>query len=134
MAGLVWKGDQFTRKLKRRVFNNMGAVTQFMRNEVIKSINVSQPTRRVGRRGGRMGLAPSSPGSPPKRVEGDLVKSIVASVRHDGNAVVGAYGSTQAAKALALEFGSPANNLEARPFLRPPLFKNAKEIARILAR
>ena len=124
-----WNGGAIFSSTKRDLVTRMGHVTQFLRNEVIKSINTSQPTKRTAS-GNRYGLNPSKPGAPPKRVHGDLVKSIVTEVETKSTAVVGKYGSTQTKKALALEFGT--SKMAARPFLRPPLFKNRDLIKRML--
>ncbi len=128
---LKWNGKKIIQKTVVQVERNMGAVTQFMRNEVIKSINTSQPTRRQAS-GRRVGLSPSQPGQPPKRIEGDLVRSIIAEVETKKTKVVGRYGSTQREKSKALELGT--SRMGARPFLRPPLHKNRKAILRILSR
>ena len=108
----------------------MGKAVQFARTEVIKSINTSQPTHRYPS-GNRRGLDPSKPGDPPKRIHGDLVRSITTEVVTQSNRIIGRYGSTQNEKAKALEFGT--SKMAARPFLRPPLHKNRNRITRILA-
>lgn len=128
---LIWRGKKIVKIARNKIERNMGEVTQFMRNEVIKSINTSQPTRRQAS-GRRVGLSPSQPGQPPKRIEGDLVRSIIAEVEVAKTKVIGRYGSTQGKKAKALELGT--SKMGARPFLRPPLFKNKKRIVGILTR
>ena len=128
---IIWNGPKIVKKTADQIFINMGLATQFMRNEVIKSINVSQATRRTSS-GARIGLNPSKPGQPPKRIEGDLVRSITTEVTRSRNKIVGRYGSTQTQKAIGLEFGT--SRVAARPFLRPPLLKNRSELVRILTR
>jgi len=117
-------------KTRKQIETNMGMVVQMLRGDVIISINVSQPTTGAGK--ARRGSDPSKPGEPPKRVEGDLVRSIVADVRSTPSRITGAYGSTQGAKAKALEFGT--RFMAARPFLRPPLLRRRNDIKRILAK
>jgi hypothetical protein len=127
---IKWNGGKIVGQTKARITENMGKVVQMMRSDVIQSINVSQRTAGAG--GARRGLDPSRPGDPPKRVEGDLVRSIVADVRSEPTRIVGTYGSTQGKKALALEFGT--RTMAARPFLRPPLLRKRNDIVRILSR
>lgn len=128
-AKVKWNGGTIFVSTKRDLVPRMGRVVQFLRAEVIKSINTSQPTRR-SKSGNRTGLNPSKPGQPPKRVHGDLVRSITTEVTQESTAVIGRYGSTQNEKAKALEFGT--SKMAARPFLRPPLFKNRETIKRML--
>ena len=116
---------------KKDIVSRMGLVVEFMRGEVIKSINVSQPVHRTST-GNRVGLDPSRPGQPPKRIHGDLVRSIVTDVQEEATSIRGRYGSTQTGKAIGLEFGT-SRGLEARPFLRPPLLKHRSTIQRMLA-
>lgn len=127
-----WNAGKILGKTKDQIEENMGVVVQMLRGDVIKSINTSQETV-TSRTGRRRGLNPSTPGQPPKRVEGDLVRSIVAEVKVAGLRIVGRYGSTQTKKAIGLEFGT-SRGLAARPFLRPPLARRRKEIVRILAK
>jgi len=127
---LKWNDAKVFKSTKQEIEQRMGQVSQFMRNEVIKSINTSQATRPTPS-GARVGLDPSKPGDPPKRIEGDLVRSIVAEVEVTSTRVIGRYGSTQTEKAKALEFGT--TKMSARPFLRPPLLKNRNKIERMLA-
>lgn len=127
---LKWNDAAVFKLTKQEIEQRMGKVSQFLRNEVIKSINISQPTKRTAG-GPRIGLDPSKPGDPPKRIEGDLVRSIVEEVEVTDTKIIGRYGSTQTEKAKALEFGT--SKMSARPFLRPPLFKNRNRIKRMLA-
>jgi len=127
---LTWNGGRIAVKVRSDIMVNMGQVVQMLRSDVIQSINTSQPT--AGNGNARRGLDPSAPGDPPKRVEGDLVRSIVADVNSEPTRVVGTYGSTQGEKAKALEYGT--KKMAARPFLRPPLLKRRDEIIRILAK
>lgn len=128
---LRWRGKNILQFAKKKIERNMGPVTQFLRNEVVKSIKKSQPLKRQPS-GRRIGLSPSQPGHPPKMVEGDLVKSIIAEVEVTKTKIIGRYGSTQGKKAKALEFGT--SRMKPRPFLRPPLFKNKKKIVRMLTK
>lgn len=132
MAGskVKWNDAPVFRSTKADIEARMGRAVQFVRAEVIKSINVSQPTHRYPS-GNRLGLNPSKQGDPPKRVHGDLVRSITTEVVQQATRIIGRYGSTQTKKALALELGT--SNMAARPFLRPPLLRNRNEIQRILA-
>jgi len=127
---VVWRENIFFDVVRKDVEQNMGKVVNFLRNEVVKSINTSQPTKRAAS-GKRTGLNPSKPGEAPKRVEGDLVKSITTEVFTEDKKVRGFYGSTQTDKALALEFGT--SDMEPRPFLRPPLTLHREAIVRMLS-
>lgn len=127
---IKWNDAPVFKSTKKDIASRMGRVVQFMRAEVIKSINTSQPVHRT-KSGNRVGLDPSKPGSPPKRVHGDLVRSIVTDVKEDSTRIRGRYGSTQTGKAIGLEFGT--KKLAARPFLRPPLLRNRKRVQRMLS-
>ena len=129
---IIWNGPKIVKKTADQIFINMGLATQFMRNEVKTSINRPQPTRTSSTTGKRRGLNPSKPGEPPKRIEGDLFKSIVTEITRSRNKIVGRYGSTLTEIAIWLEFGT--SRIAARPFLRPPLLKNRAELVRILTR
>ena len=129
MAKVVWKSRKVVKNTTINFVKNMGQAVQFMRSKVILSINRTQPLKRYPS-GRRVGLSPSRPGEPPKRVHGDLLRSITTEVNVEGTKVIGRYGSTQGEKAKALEFGT--SKMAARPFLRPPLYRFRNEIKKVL--
>jgi len=128
---IKWNDAKVFKGTKDDIESRMGQAVQFLRNEVVKSINTSQITK-TGKSGARVGLDPSKPGDPPKRIEGDLVKSISTDIDSSPTKIVGRYGSTQNKKALALEFGT--SRMAARPFIRPPLLKNRNKVKRMLTK
>lgn len=128
MVKVNWRGARFKRSIDDEMERRMGRAVQFLRGETIKGLNRTQPTARSGR--GLVGLAPSAPGEPPKRVTSRLFTSIAAVVERDARGIVGRYGTNVKVYPLALEFGT--SRIKARPFLRPPFFNNKPVIRRIL--
>ena len=134
----VWRAVEIFASVRTDMEKRMGIAVGFLRGEVIKSINRSQPTRSLSS-GARVGLDPSEGGDPPKRVEGDLVRSITTEVTLGLRKVSGRYGSTQTKKAMRLELGFAGTDSLGRvvdqgprPFLRPPLLENKDKIRKIL--
>lgn len=115
-----------------KMFENMNAAMQLVRNEVVKSISRTQRTV-TSASGRKRGLSPSLPGEPPKVVEGDLRRSIGAEARINKKEpkVVGRFGSSDP-KAIYLEFGTA--RMAARPFLRPAFARKRKDLVEILSR
>lgn len=106
----------------------MLAATAHLEGAVKQEISVGQATRRTAS-GTLVGLEPSKPGYPPHVLTGRLRQSIAHAVTFEGQAVVGKVG-TNVEYAPFLEFGT--RRMEARPFLRPTLFRERKRIAAIL--
>jgi len=83
---------------------------------------------RVYRRGSKIHRA-SAPGEPPAVDTGRLRSSITHQVKAEGKKVIGRIG-TNVEYARSLEFGT--NKMAARPFLRPIVINNRREIIRQL--
>lgn len=133
-----WRANEVFRAFHRVVEERVGAATGFVRGEIIRSINRSQPTKSLSS-GARVGLDPSREGEPPKRVEGDLVRSIVDEIIVTKRKIIGRVGSTQTKKAMRLELGFAGTDSLGRvidqgprPFIRPPLLENRDKIKRII--
>lgn len=78
--------------------------TEFMANQAQQSLSTGQPTTTFGRY--TWGLSPSFPGQPPKRVRGELQRSIVTEiVQPSRTRVIGRAGTTER-KAKSLEYGA----------------------------
>lgn len=118
-------------KTREQVIKNMQTATVFVRDEVKKKLNRGQPTR-ITPSGGIIGLDPSLPGEPPKKITGQLQNSITTQVVVEGNTVHGLVGSTLE-KAAPLEFGNKDGTLKPRPYLRPTIMENRDKINQILA-
>lgn len=127
---LEWHGDEILKKLATRLEQNMGRATQIVRNEVVRSLNRSQPTRATSS-GRRVGLDPSRPGEPPKQVTSRLKQSIVTAVRRTKDRIIGSVG-TNVKYAKHLEFGT--RHIAARPFLRPALKAKRDAVRKALSR
>lgn len=135
--GKVKRKDDFDRAVNQIIEARINAAVQVVRNRTVQLINRTQPTRLTA--GGRLiGLDPSLPGEPPKRLTGALVRSIVAGVNRVGNQIVGFVGTNRRG-ARRLEFGffgqdklGRTINQPARPFLRTALIEMQPVIARIL--
>ena len=132
-----WHGDRIAKAVLARGERNMRQAVAYLEGEARRSINKGQPTRRSGR--SVIGLAPSAPGSPPKRVTGRLIRSLSSKVKAGRTVITGTYGAgTIYARRLELGFSGTdrkGRNVRqaARPFLRPALIKNKRTVARILA-
>lgn len=102
----------------------------FVEGVVIDSISIGQPVTRT--KGGRLvGLDPSKPGDPPHVLHGRLRQSITHKVTVSEPEVVALVG-TNVEYARYLEFGT--ERMQARPFLRPAVAKNRREILRRIGR
>ena len=140
-VNVKWTGDKVVDAWMPKLYMNAEAVGMFVSGKVVKSISTGQPVRKPKRNKARktrrrrlVGLNPSSPNSPPHVLSGRLRNSINHRVtrrsRHVPTIKIGAYTPY----ARALEYGNPKGNLEPRPFLRPALYSNRKQILKILAR
>jgi len=76
------------------------------------------------------GTHPSYPNEPPKRISGELQKSIKGEVKSDANAIIGILKAEED-YAVYLEFGT--SKMQPRPFLRPTIWENKIEILRKLS-
>lgn len=108
---------------------NMRVATVFVRDKVKLRLNRGQPTRTL-RSGSIIGLSPSSPGDPPKKITGQLQNSIRTKVNRTKIAIIGLVG-TNLKKGRWLEFGT--RKMRPRPYLRPTLAANRRKIGRVVA-
>ncbi len=122
----------FRRKTLEEVKKNMLVATVFVRDRVKEKLNRGQPTRTTPG-GNIIGLDPSLPGEPPKKITSQLQNSIRQRVVSTASSVVGLIGS-DLKKAAALELGNRRGTLKPRPYLRPTLMENRGKILRILAK
>lgn len=134
-----WRGDDVERVIRARVSRNMDQATLWLQGQVRKSINRSQPFRRTAD-GDRVGLSPSAPGEPPKKLTENLVRNIATDKRESPLEITGVVG-TNVEYARRLELGftgrdAAGRNVDQapRPFLRPALANNLTAIARFLTR
>ncbi|KKL19812.1 hypothetical protein LCGC14_2461710 [marine sediment metagenome] len=109
---------------------NMAVATIFVRDKVKKKLNRGQPTRTF-QSGSIIGLDPSSPGEPPKKITAQLQNSIRTKVIRGKDRIIGLVG-TNLKKGRWLEFGT--SKMKPRPYLRPTLSENKRKIGRIVAR
>jgi len=117
-----------TKNLRREIA--LGA--ELIRSEAIKSISKGGRTGVVYKRGGKTGQR-SAPGEFPKTDRGRLVISIKTDPVAGTNGLAVKVG-TNLRYGRALEFGAPANNLKARPWLARTLKNNAKKIGKKISR
>jgi len=122
----------FRRKTLEEVKKNMLVATVFVRDRVKEKLNRGQPTR-ITPGGTIIGLDPSLPGEPPKKITSQLQNSIRQRVVSTVNSVIGLIG-TDLKKGAALEFGNRSGTLKPRPYLRPTLMEQRRKILRILAK
>lgn len=122
----------FRRKTLEEVTKNMRVATVFVRDKVKVKLNRGQPTR-ITPGGTIIGLDPSLPGEPPKKITSQLQNSIRQKVVKTTRSVVGLIG-TDLEKGAALELGNRSGTLKPRPYLRPTLMEQRRKILRILAK
>ena len=118
------------RKSGDQLEKNMMVATIFVRDKVKKKLNRGQPTRTF-QSGSIIGLDPSSPGEPPKKITAQLQNSIRTKVIRGKDRIIGLVG-TNLKKGRWLEFGT--SKMKPRPYLRPTLSENKRKIGRIVAR
>lgn len=112
---------------------NMELATVFLRDQVKQKLNRGQP-RRTTEGGNLIGLDPSEPGEPPKKISGVYMNSIRQRVISTSlSELVGLVGTDQK-RAPALEFGNRKGTLAPRPHFRPALRENRFRLLRIIAR
>lgn len=107
---------------------NMHVAVVWVRDRIKEKLNRGQ-RRKILKSGHIIGLDPSAPGEPPKKITAQLQNSIAGDVRRTRNSIVGRVGSPLK-KAKHLEFGT--SKMAARPFLRPTIAENKVKIARIM--
>ncbi len=126
---LVLQPKRLMARVGSRLEKNMDVATVFVRDEVKKKLNRGQPTRTL-RSGSVIGLDPSTPGEPPKKITAQLQNAIRTKVVRRKNTIIGLVG-TDLKKAKWLEFGT--SKMKPRPFLRPTLSENRRKIGRVVA-
>lgn len=124
-----WNAAGVSKKTEALVQRKMLKATLAVKGETQKLLNRSQPKRRLPG-GTRIGLDPSKPGEPPKRVENALIDSIATEVVTRGSVIIGRVGSNLK-YARAQELGNPKGKLKKRPYLRPALRKSRPAIRAI---
>ena len=125
------KINNLTKDGARKIREEVIVGAQDIRNTMILSMRNTPKTGRVYRRQkGKKRHVASSPGNPPAKDYGELVRSITVRTRMKGDIQVGA--ESGAPYAMYLEKGTP--KMAARPWAKPALDKNLPTIRkRILA-
>ena len=133
-----WFGDEVVDDYVRATGRNMDRAAQFLVGETKKAINRGQPSRRTAS-GSIVGLSPSAPGEPPKRLSHRLFQSIASEVEILRRRVIGRFG-TNVVYGRRLELGFTGRDARGnivdqapRPYLRPQVIRHRKTILRILA-
>jgi phage gpG-like protein len=127
---MEWDGDRVVLEAMYQMSINADRVGMMLHGAVVNSLSKGQPTKRVGKR--LVGLDPSKPGEPPRKLHGLLANSIDYRKKVDKRRVELFIGANTK-YARALEFGNPKSRLKARPYLRPAIEKNRdKAIKRLV--
>jgi hypothetical protein len=131
--------EQALARIARKLSVGLQAAANEVRSDAVRSVNLSQPIRR-SKSGRTVGLAPSAPGEPPKRLTGALIQSIQApGVEREGNTLVApVVAGTKYARRLELGFvGTDSRGRRIsqgpRPYLRPALERIRPRLAQIIA-
>ena len=120
---LVWHGRIVQKNIDRGIERNLTLAALFVVRYVKQSLSKAGPTKTSPK------TPASKPGEPPHRRTGTLSRSITHEVTKD-TARVG----TNIKYAKALEVGYAPNNLAARPYLRPAVNKNRRQIKKLLGK
>lgn len=130
MADVEWNGDDFLAEIKGNLGDNLEAAAIYLQEKIKMAINRSQPYDRwVGEKGVYYkGQDPSGPDEPPKKVRGDLQRSIAYEMSDDRST---AFVGSNLDYALFLELGT--SKMEARPFLRSTLAQEQETVSKIIA-
>ena len=124
-----WNANGVAQKTQATVIKRMNKATLAVKGATQTLLARGQPKRRLPG-GTRIGLDPSRPGEPPKRVEGALQDSINTDIVIRPSVIIGRVGSNLK-YARALELGSAKRGLAKRPYLRPALRKSRPAIRAI---
>lgn len=125
------KSAQLLKLTVAELEQNMRMATVYVRDKVKVKLNRGQPTRRTT--GGHIiGLDPSKPGEPPKKVTSRLQNSIRTDVEVKGKKRVLGFVGTDVVYARPLELGS--RTMAARPFLRATLIEERPRVKLILTK
>lgn len=124
---------------------NMKVACVYIESKVVGKLQRGQPTVSVKPRPNskqkqpyRVGLEPSLPDEPPKKVTGRLADSITHAVKRSPVQIVGRVGSNvEYARRLELGFvgtdsAGRSVNQQPRPYLRNTVVENAKQVIKIL--
>ncbi len=120
-TGLIWHGPRVKVKVTAGMQKNLTIAALFVVRKVKESLTIAGPTKT------RPETPASIAGEPPHRRTGTLARSITYEVL-PGTARVG----TNVKYGKFLEVGT--SKMMARPYLRPAVNKNQREIKRILSR
>lgn len=132
-ARVNWNDRKALRRYRSSIKRGVRAATIVIANDVTVQVNRGQKTRASGKKQRRVGLDPSRPGEPPKKVTARLQGGIdtqepeVLVDRITGRA------GTSVAYSRHLEFGT-RKGLDARPHWRPALIRLRPVLSRIIAR
>ncbi|KKN45136.1 hypothetical protein LCGC14_0685890 [marine sediment metagenome] len=120
-SGLIWHGPSVKFKIKEGMQRNLMAAAIFVVGKVKQSLATAGPTKTNPH------TPASGPGEPPHRRTGTLSRSIT----HEVTAATARVG-TNIKYGKFLETGT--SKMAARPYLRPGVYKNQREIKKILGR
>ena len=123
----VWNGEGIAKTIENTMVNRLDLAGLTLMNEARSLISRDQP--RSGKGARKVGLDPSRPGKPPKRVTGTLHRSIFWAL--DRQAVKGRVG-TPLKYGLFLELGTA--RMAARPWMITAVRNKIETIKRILSK
>ena len=122
-----WFGEGILSDIELGIEKGVKKATFHLQGKVREKINQQQEIRGTGIN--RRGLDPSNPGDPPKRVSGQLVRSIANETEGRGHETVGRVG-TSLPYGRMLEEGTI--DMSSRPYLRPTLIEEGDTIGKII--
>jgi len=119
-SGMIWHGPKVAKAIDTGLQRNLTKAALFVVRKVKQSLTKAGPTKT------HPSTPASSPGEPPHRRTGRLARSIT----HEVTATTARVG-TNVKYGKFLEVGT--GDMAARPYLRPAVYKNRKQIKKLLA-
>jgi hypothetical protein len=125
---MQWDGDRFLGRTRAELEKGFVRAGVYFVSQTRGYLNVDQPYKRSKKTGRHRGLAPSAPGEFPRKLSGQLMRSITWSF--DPSKLVLTCGSNLAGYPKFLQFGTA--RMRPRPWLTLAFEKEKNTLARLI--
>lgn len=125
---MKWDGDKFLDRTKQEIDKGFVRAGIYYTSQTRKYLNVDQRYKRAKTSGRHRGLSPSKPGEYPRKLSGQLQRSITWA--YDANKMVLTVGSNLAGYPSFLQTGT--NRMAARPWLTLSFEAEKNTIGRLI--